>query len=210
MAGVVLMLMAGFAPYLTYKAIGFMGFDMYHAMSAEQEAKAALNRPMPIPLVAGAPAASRPRSWATAAERWRWRYDVRRLARGRGTVRLADRRAVRAAVAPGAGGAAGGGAAAAGGAVAAGVVVAKEAAAAGPRLGNFVAAQATGQAEAHESAAPSTVPPPVADSTLAEPAGTEVIGREPRRPRRTGARPRSSSPASPGAAYCSGCPDRNS
>src|SRR3954451_8240434 len=57
MAGVVLMLMAGFAPYLTYKAIAFMGFDMYHAMSAEQEAKASLNRPMPIPLArrSGAP-----------------------------------------------------------------------------------------------------------------------------------------------------------
>jgi len=55
--------------------------------------------------------------------------------------------------------------------VAAGVVVAKEAAAAGPRLGNFVTAQATGQAEAHESAAPSTVPPPVADSTLVDTAG---------------------------------------
>ena len=49
-AGVVLMLMAGFAPYMTYKAISFMGFDMYHAMSAEQEAKSALNRPMPIPV----------------------------------------------------------------------------------------------------------------------------------------------------------------
>lgn len=49
-SGVVLMLMAGFAPYLTYKAIGFMGFDMHHAMSAEQEAKSALNRPVPIPL----------------------------------------------------------------------------------------------------------------------------------------------------------------
>src|SRR3546814_13528754 len=48
-AGVVLMLMAGFAPYMTYKAISFMGFDMYHAMSAEQEAKSALNRPLPIP-----------------------------------------------------------------------------------------------------------------------------------------------------------------
>ena len=36
-AGVVLMLMAGFAPYMTYKAISFMGFDMYHAMSAEQD-----------------------------------------------------------------------------------------------------------------------------------------------------------------------------
>ena len=41
-AGVVLMLMAGFAPYMTYKAINFMGFDMYHAMSAEQEGKACL------------------------------------------------------------------------------------------------------------------------------------------------------------------------
>ena len=44
------MLMAGFAPYMTYKAISFMGFDMYHAMSAEQEGKSALNRPMPIPM----------------------------------------------------------------------------------------------------------------------------------------------------------------
>ncbi|MGK2876691.1 MAG: conjugal transfer protein TrbL, partial [Nocardioides sp.] len=49
-AGVVLMLMAGFAPYMTYKAISFMGFDMYHAMSAEQEGKSALNRPLPIPM----------------------------------------------------------------------------------------------------------------------------------------------------------------
>ena len=47
--GVVLLLIAGFAPYLTYKAINFMGFDMYHAMSAEQEAKQALNRPVPVP-----------------------------------------------------------------------------------------------------------------------------------------------------------------
>ncbi|MFH5824724.1 conjugal transfer protein TrbL [Georgenia sp. AZ-5] len=48
-AGIVLLLVAGFAPYLTYKAISFMGFDMYHAMSAEQEAKHALNRPLPVP-----------------------------------------------------------------------------------------------------------------------------------------------------------------
>lgn len=48
LAGVALLLVAGFAPYITYKAIAFMGFDMYHAMSIEQEAKAALNRPMPV------------------------------------------------------------------------------------------------------------------------------------------------------------------
>jgi len=48
-AGVVLMLMAAFAPYLTYKFIAFVGFDMYHAIGSEQDAKQALNRPVPTP-----------------------------------------------------------------------------------------------------------------------------------------------------------------
>jgi type IV secretion system protein TrbL len=48
LAGVTLLLVAGFAPYMTYKAVAFMGIDMYHAMSVEQEAKSALNRPMPM------------------------------------------------------------------------------------------------------------------------------------------------------------------
>jgi len=168
MAGVVLMLMAGFAPYLTYKAIAFMGFDMYHAMSAEQEAKSSLNRPMPIPLSrrsgsepakvlggGGADGGSGTTSGASPAATGPASSGPSGGTGGRGA----------------AAGGASGGAAAAGGAVAAGVVVAKEAAAAGPRLGNFVAAQATGQAQAHESAAPSTVPPPVADSTLVDTAG---------------------------------------
>ncbi|GAA4760320.1 hypothetical protein GCM10023350_53300 [Nocardioides endophyticus] len=152
MAGVVLMLMAGFAPYLTYKAISFMGFDMYHAMSAEQEAKSALNRPMPIPF-----------SRRTGSEPAKILGGGGDGGGGSGTTTGGG-----AAAAPsgggsapirGGGGAAGGGAAAAGGAVAAGAVVAKEAAAAGPRLGGFVAAQSTGPAEAPESAAPSSVPP---------------------------------------------------
>jgi type IV secretion system protein TrbL len=158
MAGVVLMLMAGFAPYLTYKAIAFMGFDMYHSMSAEQEAKASLNRPMPIPL-----------SRRTGSE------PAKILGGGGGgttTGGLPSAAPTGGVSAPSAGGggatgggASGSGAAAAGGAVAAGAVVAKEAAAAGPRLGGFVAAQATGQAQAHETAAPSSVPPPVAQTT---------------------------------------------
>ena len=49
LSGIVLLLVAGFAPYIAYKAISFIGFDMYHAMSAEQEAKNALNRPVPLP-----------------------------------------------------------------------------------------------------------------------------------------------------------------
>jgi type IV secretion system protein TrbL len=48
-AGIVLMFIAAFAPYITYKFLSFVGFDMYHAMSSEQEAKAALNRPVPVP-----------------------------------------------------------------------------------------------------------------------------------------------------------------
>jgi len=165
MAGVVLMLMAGFAPYLTYKAIAFMGFDIYHAMSAEQEAKGALNRPMPIPL-----------SRRTGSEPVKVLGD----SGGSGTASggspaVTGPSGGGSAPAPGGSSAgsagASGGAAAAGGAVAAGAVVAKEAAAAGPKLGGFVAAQATGQAQAHESSAPTTVPPPVADSTLVEPAG---------------------------------------
>lgn len=47
-AGVVLMFIAAFAPYMTYKFVTFIGFDMYHSMSAEQEAKSAVNRPVPV------------------------------------------------------------------------------------------------------------------------------------------------------------------
>ncbi len=49
LARVVLMAMAAFAPYLTYRFISFVGFDMYHVIGAEQDAKTSLNRPIPIP-----------------------------------------------------------------------------------------------------------------------------------------------------------------
>ncbi|KGJ71892.1 conjugal transfer protein TrbL [Cryobacterium roopkundense] len=48
-AGIVLMFIAAFAPYITYKFLNFLGVDMYHAMSSEQEAKSAMNRPVPVP-----------------------------------------------------------------------------------------------------------------------------------------------------------------
>jgi hypothetical protein len=48
-AGVVLMFIAAFAPYMAYRFISFMGFDTYHAMSSEQDAKSSMNRPIPIP-----------------------------------------------------------------------------------------------------------------------------------------------------------------
>lgn len=50
-AGIVLMFIAAFAPYMAYKFISFVGFDLYHAMSAESEAKQAMNRPVPMPVM---------------------------------------------------------------------------------------------------------------------------------------------------------------
>ena len=49
LAGIVLLAVAAFAPYMTYKAISWLGTDYYHAMSTESEAKQALNRPVPVP-----------------------------------------------------------------------------------------------------------------------------------------------------------------
>lgn len=145
-AGVVLMLMAGFAPYMTYKAINFMGFDMYHTMSAEQEGKSALNRPMPIPmnrapssqpskvLDGGSGGGNGDGSPAPAAAP----TGTGPSTGGAGTAST------------GGGGAAAGGAAAGG--VAAGVVVAKEAATAGVRTGQAVGGAASQHADPAQKA----------------------------------------------------------
>lgn len=141
-AGVVLMLMAGFAPYLTYKAISFMGFDMYHAMSAEQEAKSALNRPLPIPTGGNG---GNPKKVLGAED--------------------STGGSAAPTPAPG-GGEASGGAAASAGIAAAGVAVAKKAAEAGPQLGNFVAAQAGQQGDAAEQTPANSAPSHVSDPVL--------------------------------------------
>lgn len=173
MAGIVLMLVAGFAPYMTYKAISFMGFDMYQSMSTEQEAKSALNRPVPIPT-------SR-----------RGGSLIPKVLNGSpsGTGQPAPSRGTSVSAAPtggaGGSGAAGGGGAAAGG-VAAGVVVgakvAKGAATAGVRTGQTAGAAATGQAQAAQQsgqtgqapraqAAPPQAPPPRVADPIAGPGG---------------------------------------
>jgi hypothetical protein len=48
-SGIVLLFIAAFAPYMVYRFISFLGFDLYHAMGSEQEAKSALNQPVPVP-----------------------------------------------------------------------------------------------------------------------------------------------------------------
>lgn len=49
LAGIVLMALAGFAPYICYRFLSFIGSDFYTMAGSEQDAKQALNRPMPIP-----------------------------------------------------------------------------------------------------------------------------------------------------------------
>ncbi|WP_246000330.1 type IV secretion system protein [Nocardioides pocheonensis] len=153
-AGVVLMLIAGFAPYMTYKAISFMGFDMYHAMSAEQEAKSSLNRPMPIPM--SRRLGSEPRKV----------LDGGASGGGGSGSPTPPAPASGSGAGPSGGGAGAGGAVGAAGGVAAGVVVAKEAASAGVRTGRSIGAAASQQTDAANQAPPQSggpMPPHVAD-----------------------------------------------
>ncbi|MCR2792766.1 conjugal transfer protein TrbL [Microbacterium sp. zg.Y625] len=144
-AGVVLMLVAAFAPYMTYKFISFVGVDMYHAMSTEQEAKGAMNRPIPVPVTpATAKSAKSILDGGGAASS--------------GSAPPAAAKATSGAAGSGGSTAASGGAAAAGPATAAviGGQVATKAAGAGPKLGSAAGTAAEGHAE---GAAPADMPP---------------------------------------------------
>ncbi len=177
-AGVVLMFIAAFAPYMTYKFVSFVGFDMYHSMSAEQEAKSALNRPVPVPSApktdgakkvldgagdqgGGAPPSGGTPPASTAAP-----------TPGGGAAASSGSGAAAGAGAGSAGGGAGAAGAGAGAGAAAAVVigaqVAKAAATAGPKLGGTVG----GAVEGHAAGAGETVqpaPPPAPNHTPTAP-----------------------------------------
>lgn len=178
-AGIALMFIAAFAPYLSYKFISFVGFDMYHAMSAEQEAKSSLNRPIPMPAPpradnarkvlggdsgsSGAPdsAGSAPQPAPTSPPA---------TGSGSGTGGAGTGTATSGGGTAGAGASSGAGASAGAGAgagAAAGPVgvaavvgakVAKDTATAGPKLGGAIGGAATGHADAAEQTPPA--PPP--------------------------------------------------
>nr|WP_300146807.1 conjugal transfer protein TrbL [Propionicimonas sp.] len=173
-AGVVLMFIASFAPYISYKFLSFVGFDMYHAMSSEQEAKAALNRPIPVPSAARADGVKKV-------------LDASSTSAGPATGGSGSTPAPAGAATPtgsGAAAGAGSGAAAAGGtagpatgagaaagpvgaAVTVGAVVVTGAASAGPKAGAAVG----GAAEHHAGAAAEQAsPPPVPPSQPIPPA----------------------------------------
>ena len=67
LAGVVLMALAGFAPYMTYRFLSFVGFDLYNSMGTEQEARA--HSTAPCRRQASRRAANRKRSSTRKQER---------------------------------------------------------------------------------------------------------------------------------------------
>ena len=158
--GIVLMGIAAFAPYMVYRFVSFIGFDLYQQMGTEQEAKSALNRPLPLPSKpqGGAPqggsgtgpGGSPPRNPAPTA------------GGGAGVTGTGAGAGASAGAGAGAGAAAAGPAAA----VVVGAQVAKGAAEAGPKAGKAVAGQAETAASGAEGqgggggAAPSKTPPP--------------------------------------------------
>jgi len=179
-AGVVLMFIAAFAPYITYKFLSFVGFDMYHAMSSEQEAKSALNRPVPVPSAPKAdsaktvldggsdPGSTPPSGGGSAPPPTSSAAPASAGAGAAGTGAAASSTGAGAGTGASAGagadtaGAAGSGAAAGpvGAAVVVGGAVVKGAATAGPRAGNAVGGAADSQAgAAAEQASPPPVPP---------------------------------------------------
>lgn len=180
-AGIVLMAMAAFAPYLTYKFIAFVGFDMYHAIGSEQDAKHALNRPVPVP-GRGAGGDAEPKKVLDGASSTRsGGGGGAGRGGGGGSAPPAPKPASSAgsgAGASGGGAAASGGGAAAGGSAAAagpaaavvvGAQVAKGAATAGPKAGTALGAQGERAADAAAQAPPPAAQPSAAPAQVAPP-----------------------------------------
>lgn len=190
-SGIVLLFIAAFAPYMVYRFISFLGFDLYHAMGTEQEAKNALNQPIPVPstpkadgvkkiLDGGDDTGSTPSS------------DSAPPTGGPSPTTTAPTTGATAATTETAG--AGGGAAAAAGPAAAVIVGAEAgetAAEAGPTLGHEVAGQAESAADAADQ--PGSTPPPEQTAPGTPPPSTP----QPNPPSSDPAPPQSPPPADP-------------
>ncbi|MGK0721797.1 conjugal transfer protein TrbL [Leucobacter sp. W1478] len=187
-SGIVLLFIAAFAPYMVYRFISFLGFDLYHAMGSEQEAKSAVNRPVPVPskpqsdgvkkvLDGGSGGGATPNATPAATG-------------APSTSALAGATSSGSAAGAGAGSGTGASGAAAAAAPAAAVVIGAEvikgAATAGPQLGGTVAgtaesATAGADGSGAASAAPHSTPQPPAPRTDPAPPSTQ-----PQQPRTAG------------------------
>ncbi len=184
LAGIVLMALAGFSPYLVYRFLSFVGVDLYNQIGAEQEAKSAVNRPVPIPTKPAGDGPKKVLDTNTGDKPTGDKPTSSPPPSNPSSSGPASSAAPAATATAGEGTAATGGAATGGAAVAApvaAVVVAKEAATAGPKAGTALAAQGEQAADAANQST-STPPPPnapaPASSTPSAPAGAPR-GREP-------------------------------
>ncbi|WP_182355149.1 conjugal transfer protein TrbL [Flaviflexus huanghaiensis] len=198
-AGIVLMFIAAFAPYMVYKFISFVGFDMYHVMSAEQESKQSMNRPMPLP---GKPDGAGPQKVLDGGDKNGGSggggggnppppSGKPTPPAGGGGSAAAGGGSGAAAGSGGAAAGSGGGAAAAGGAGAgaaagpvgiatvAGAKIAKGAAEAGPKLGGAIGRTADNHAGA---AGEAQTPPPPPDRSTPPPPSTPPASTPPKAP----------------------------
>jgi hypothetical protein len=200
LAGIVLMALAGFSPYMVYRFLSFVGVDLYNQMGAEQDAKTALNRPLPIPTTgsgdgpkkilddnSGNNGGSPPAAPAPSASSSSGGQQAAASGEAGASGGAASSGASSGAAASSGAGSAGASGGAAGGAavaapVAGAVIVAKEAATAGPKAATKLAGQAEQTADAANhtgSTPPPNAPPPNAPT------------------RTPSAAPSSSAPASP-------------
>jgi hypothetical protein len=151
LAGIVLMALAGFSPYMVYRFLSFVGVDLYNQIGAEQEAKSAVNRPVPIPTK---PSGDGPKKVLDT--------NTSDKPTNSPPSSSAPSSGPASSAAPAATATAGEGTAAAGGAAVAApvaaVVVAKEAATAGPKAGTALAVQ--GEQAADAANQNGTTPPP--------------------------------------------------
>ncbi len=165
-SGIVLLFIAAFAPYMVYRFIAFLGFDLYHAMGSEQEAKNALNRPVPVP--------SKPQADGVKKILDGGGKDSGSSAPPPGPPTSTTSAPATTTAAPTATATTTTGAAAAVGpaaAVVAGAQAAKDTAEAGPELGHAVAGQAETAADsADQSGNPQNTPPGSADPPPPPPA----------------------------------------
>lgn len=165
-AGIVLLFVAAFAPYMAYKFLSFVGFDMYQAASMEQEAKNALNRPIPLPSKLAGPAPKQVLDSADSGEAAPKTAPASAPApaapaAGGGAAASSGAAASGGSAGAASGGAAGGAATAGpAAAVVAGAIVVKETATAGPKLGGAIGDAADSHAgSASEQASPPPAPP---------------------------------------------------
>ena len=191
-AGIVLLFIAAFAPYMVYRFISFLGFDLYQTMGSEQEAKNAVNRPVPVPskpqgdgvkkvLDGGSGTGASPASSSA-------RGSAPAVGASSGGTTASAKAGTGASAGAGTGAGAGAGAAAVAGPAAAAIIgaeVVKGAATAGPKAGQAIerTAETAATGAGQVGAAPSTTPAAAKAPSVPQPSAPRSDPAPPSTPR---------------------------